>query len=92
MILEAFRRGADGVIVSGCHIGDCHYTSGNYKMERRMALLKVLLKQLGIHPARFIQTYISASEGAEATEIFSHFINGVRTLGPSPLNKEWANK
>ncbi len=90
MVLDAFRRGADGVIVSGCHIGDCHYTAGNFKMERRMALLKVLLNQLGIHPKRFIQTYISASEGAEATEIFKEFIEGVHELGPSPLNKEYS--
>jgi len=89
MVLEAFRRGADGVIVSGCHIGDCHYTAGNFKMERRMALLKVLLNQLGIHPKRFIQTFISASEGAEATEIFKEFIEGIYELGPSPLNKEF---
>jgi F420-non-reducing hydrogenase iron-sulfur subunit len=89
MVLDAFRRGADGVIVSGCHIGDCHYTAGNFKMERRMALLKVMLNQLGIHPKRFIQTYISASEGAEATEIFKEFIEGVQELGPSPLNKEF---
>lgn len=82
-ILEAFERGADGVLVGGCHPGDCHYVSGNYKARRRAVLLKKLLPQLGIDPRRFRLEWISATEGKRFAEVVSEFVAELRALGPA---------
>jgi F420-non-reducing hydrogenase iron-sulfur subunit len=90
-ILKAFREGADGVIVAGCHPGDCHYTSGNYKTMRRMPLLERLLADFGIEPGRFRLEWVSAAEGAKWARLVNEVTELVRQLGP--LNwKEQINK
>lgn len=86
-VLKAFELGADGVLVAGCHPGDCHYVKGNYRAERRIALLREMLKQLGIEPERLMLRWISASEGAELVQTVEEFVKVLKELGPSPLRK-----
>jgi F420-non-reducing hydrogenase iron-sulfur subunit len=81
-IFHALSKGADGVMVAGCHPGDCHYNSGNYKARRRMTLLKKTLPQLGIEPERLRLEWISASEGAKFRTTVNEFIDQVKELGP----------
>jgi F420-non-reducing hydrogenase iron-sulfur subunit len=88
-ILDAFRKGADGVLICGCHPGDCHYVEGNYKCMRRMPLTKVILKSLGIAPERMRLEWVSASEGGRFQEVVSEFTEQIRALGPLVLS-EWA--
>ncbi len=80
-ILRAFQRGADGVIVMGCHPGDCHYTSGNYHTRRRMTLLFSMLNYLGIESARTRVEWVSAAEGARFSEVVTDFTETIRNLG-----------
>ncbi len=87
-ILDAFRAGADGVLVCGCHPGDCHYVEGNYKCMRRMPLTKILLKELGIDQNRLRLEWVSASEGARFKDIVEEFTEQIRALGPLKL-KDW---
>jgi F420-non-reducing hydrogenase iron-sulfur subunit len=82
-IVEALRQGADGVLVSGCHPGDCHYLSGNYFARRRFALLQRYLEYLGIAPGRVQFSWVSASEGARFAEVVTKVTEDVRALGPS---------
>ena len=84
-VLEAFASGADGVLVAGCHPGDCHYIEGNYKTMRRGALLRQMLADYGIEPARYRQEWISASEGARWAEVVNSMTEQVRALGPSKV-------
>ena len=81
-ILNAFVKGADGVVVAGCHPGDCHYVNGNYKTLRRMLLLREMLAQLGIDKKRLRLEWISAAEGSKFAETVNEFINEMRQLGP----------
>jgi F420-non-reducing hydrogenase iron-sulfur subunit len=81
-ILSAFKDGADGVLVSGCHPGDCHYIKGNYYARRRIALVKELLEFIGMEPQRFQMSWVSAAEGAKYTEIIKGFVNELEPLGP----------
>lgn len=81
-ILKAFREGADGVIVSGCHPGDCHYSEGNYKTMRRMPLVSNLLTQYGIEPGRFRWEWISAAEGTKWAAVADEMTETIRQLGP----------
>jgi F420-non-reducing hydrogenase iron-sulfur subunit len=81
-ILRAFELGADGVLVLGCHPGDCHYAEGNYKALRRMTLLKRALKQLGIEEDRFRLDWVSASEGERFAQVVNEMTEKVRELGP----------
>ncbi|WP_243545160.1 hydrogenase iron-sulfur subunit [Pseudodesulfovibrio tunisiensis] len=83
-IVRAFLNGADGVLVSGCHPGDCHYSEGNYHARRRLELLKHLLPAAGIDPARFHYTWVSASEGAKWQQTVTDFTNRIHELGPAP--------
>ncbi|AFD01197.1 F420-non-reducing hydrogenase subunit D [Methanocella conradii HZ254] len=87
-ILEAFSLGADAVLVSGCHIGDCHYIAGNYKARRRIALTRKVLEQYGIDPRRLKMTFVSASEGALWAEVVKDMVNTIKKLGPSPVQKK----
>ncbi len=80
-ILRAFQLGADGVLVAGCHPGDCHYQEGNFKALRRMTFLKRLLKELGIDERRLRLEWISASEGEKFAKVSSEFTEQVRALG-----------
>lgn len=86
MILSAFLWGADGVLVAGCHPGDCHYGDGNYLTRRRFANLKQVLVTLGIEPDRIELAWVSASEGQRYAEVVRDFTEKLRTLGPNPLN------
>jgi len=87
-VLRAFELGADGVLVLGCHPGDCHYAEGNYKSLRRMSLLKRLLPQLGIEGDRFQLDWVSASEGERFTHIVNEMTEKVRALGPYKPREE----
>jgi len=84
-ILEAFRSGADGVLVAGCHPGDCHYLAGNYKAQRRIIMLKRLLEQFGLEPGRLKLEWVSASEGDRFARVIKDMTEEIRKLGPSPL-------
>jgi len=84
-ILEAFRSGADGVLVAGCHPGDCHYISGNYKAQNRVLMLKKVLEQFGIEPERLRLEWVSASEGERFAAIIKDMTAEIKKLGPSPL-------
>jgi len=84
-IIEAFRSGADGVLVAGCHPGDCHYLTGNYKTQRRVAMLKRLLEQLGLEPERLRLEWVSASEGDRFATVIKDLTEEIKKLGPSPL-------
>jgi len=84
-ILEAFRSGADGVLVAGCHPGDCHYISGNFKVYRRILMLKKLLEQFGLEPERLRLEWVSASEGDRFATVIKDMVNEVKKLGPSTL-------
>ena len=81
-LLQAFGQGADGVMVSGCHPGDCHYTSGNYHARRRWMLFYRLLDFLGVDVRRTCFSWVSAAEGAKWAELVNAFVAGVRALGP----------
>ena len=87
-ILEALKKGADGVLVAGCHPGDCHYQSGNYKTNRRIKLLKKLLDELGVESSRVRFEYISASEGQKFAQVVTDFVTELKKLGPNPLKEE----
>jgi F420-non-reducing hydrogenase iron-sulfur subunit len=84
-ILHAFKQGADGVMVLGCHPGDCHYIGGNYRTRRRMALLKMMLQQFGLHKDRFRLEWVSAAEGEKFARVVNQFVETVAALGPSPF-------
>jgi F420-non-reducing hydrogenase iron-sulfur subunit len=87
-VYMAFLEGADAVLVTGCHLGDCHYVNGNEKTELKYQFLEEMVKQLGLKPERLYLNWISASEG----ERFANFINEVtakvKEIGPSPLKPE----
>jgi F420-non-reducing hydrogenase iron-sulfur subunit len=85
-ILEAFRSGADGVLVAGCHLpSDCHYISGNFKAHRRIMMLKKLLPQFGIEHERLRIEWVSASEGDKFATVIKDMTEEIKKLGPSPL-------
>ena len=86
-ILDAFKLGADGVLIGGCHLGNCHYLEGNYKTALRVNFLKVLLKSLGLEPERVRLEWISASEGEKFAKTVQSFVEEIRKLGPNPLKK-----
>jgi len=87
-ILDALKKGADGILVAGCHPGDCHYQSGNYKTNRRIKLLKKLLEDMGIEPERVRFEYISASEGQKFAQVVTDFVATLKQLGPNPIKVE----
>ncbi len=91
-VLKAFEAGADGVLILGCHPGDCHYLEGNYKTMQRIALLKNMLPQLGIEDERLRLEWVSASEGGRFASITNEMTGQIRKLGPfSYMNREGSN-
>jgi F420-non-reducing hydrogenase iron-sulfur subunit len=88
-ILKALLDGADGVLVGGCHSGDCHYVNGNYKARRRLAVLREVLDELGIGSERVWFRFISASEGALFAETVREMVDSLKTLGPNPAKAIW---
>ena len=87
-ILKAFAEGADGVLVAGCHPGDCHYVSGNYGAEKRVKLVSELLPELGLEKERLMLRWVSASEGEIFAKTVNEFTDAIKKLGPSPLRKK----
>jgi len=81
-ILSSFKQGADGVLISGCHPGDCHYIKGNYYARRRISLVKSMLEYIGLEPERFRMSWVSAAEGQKYTEIIQDFVETLQALGP----------
>jgi F420-non-reducing hydrogenase iron-sulfur subunit len=82
LILRTFQQGADGVMVLGCHIGDCHYGSGNHRTAKRMPLYREFLAFAGIEPERFYTQWVSASEGGVFTQVVQEFTETLRQLPP----------
>ena len=92
LVMTAFARGADGVLIGGCHPGDCHYVEGNYKTLRRFRLLSRLLQELGIEEERLRLEWISAAEGEKIRHVVTDMVEKLRTLGPLNLpgrHEEW---
>jgi F420-non-reducing hydrogenase iron-sulfur subunit len=81
-VLDAFAKGADGVLIGGCHPGDCHYQEGNYKCLRRFHLLKHVTREMGIEEQRLRLEWISAAEGDRVREVVNEMVENVRQLGP----------
>ncbi len=81
-IIKAFENGADGVLVSGCHPGDCHYTSGNYHARRRWIVFKNLMDFIGIHPGRLHFSWVSASEAIKWVDLINSITEEIKKLGP----------
>lgn len=81
-VLEAFAKGADGVLIGGCHFGDCHYSEGNYKAARRIRMLRRVLAGMGIEADRFRLEWISASEGEKVKLVINDMAEKVKALGP----------
>jgi len=86
-IIRAFQLGADGVLVGGCHPGDCHYGTGNLYARRKLAVTKKILEFAGMNPKRFRVEWISASEGAKYAQVVEEFTGDVKALGPQTTFK-----
>jgi len=84
LVIDALTKGADGVVICGCHIGDCHYLEGNLKAESRKDAIELLLEDFGLEPERFRLEWVSASEGPRFAEVMRDMTETVRALGPSP--------
>ncbi len=92
-VLEAFKNGADGVLVAGCHLpSDCHYISGNFKALRRITLLRKVLKEFGIEPERLRLEWISASEGDKFAQVVREMVTDIKRLGPNPIKGQVGEK
>jgi F420-non-reducing hydrogenase iron-sulfur subunit len=85
LIIRALRNGFDGVLVSGCHPGDCHYQTGNYRARRRIAITKKFLEYVGIEPERLQASWVSASEGGKFAEVVTEITADLKKLGPNRL-------
>ena len=85
LVIKALRSGADGVLVLGCHIGDCHYISGNHRTKKRMAILQGLLSYMGVDPRRVRLEWVSASEGDRFARVVTEVTREIKELGPNRL-------
>lgn len=86
-VVRALTEGADGVLIGGCHPGDCHYLNGNYKARRRVAVLKTILEKTGLGRDRVLLRWISASEGHLFAKTVQEFVEKLKKLGPNPLGR-----
>lgn len=84
-VLESLARGADGVLIGGCHYGDCHYKDGNYKTSRRMTVLKKMIEDAGFDSRRFRLEWISGAEGQRFAQVVEEFTRELQELGPNPI-------
>lgn len=84
LVIDALTKGADGVLICGCHTGDCHYQNGNEKAQNRAGAINLLLEDFGIEPERFRLEWVSAAEGRRFAQIVSDFTEQVRMAGPNP--------
>ncbi|MGI5835716.1 MAG: hydrogenase iron-sulfur subunit [Chloroflexota bacterium] len=89
-VVKPLLEGADGVLVGGCHPGDCHYVNGNLKARRRMATLKTVLSEFGLEDERVWVRWISASEGKRFAQTIEEMTTRLKELGPNPLAVQWA--
>jgi len=92
LLLKAFANGADGIIVSGCHPNDCHYTSGNFHAKRRWIVFKELMDFMGIDMARITFSWVSAAEGVKWADVVNSTVTRIRELGPYASYRELVNK
>lgn len=83
LAMRALNRGADGVLMSGCHPGDCHYGTGNYYNRRRQMIMKNLVQYLGVEPERYQTSWISGAEGIKFQEVMHSFVDQITKLGPN---------
>jgi F420-non-reducing hydrogenase iron-sulfur subunit len=83
LVIDALTKGADGVLICGCHPGDCHYLEGNLRTEKRKEAIELMLEDFGIEPERFRLEWVSASEGPRFAQVVSDMSEAVRELGPS---------
>ncbi|HUT37021.1 MAG TPA: hydrogenase iron-sulfur subunit [Planctomycetota bacterium] len=90
-VLKSFERGADMILVSGCHPGDCHYTSGNYHARRKLTAFRELLAFLGVDPRRFKMSWVSAAEGGKWSTVVREITEEARQLGPFKEFPSWEN-
>ncbi|MBI4670005.1 MAG: hydrogenase iron-sulfur subunit [Elusimicrobia bacterium] len=84
LVIDALTKGADGVIICGCHLGDCHYLEGNYKAEKRAEAIRLMLEDFGLEPERFRLEWISASEGPKFAQVMTEMSEAIKKLPPSP--------
>ncbi len=89
-VAKALLEGADGVLIGGCHPGDCHYQSGNYKARRRVAILNEILDQMGLEKERIWLRWISASEGQYFADTVTEMVAAIKEIGPNPAKELWA--
>ncbi len=89
-VLKPLIDGADGVLIGGCHPGDCHYQTGNYKTRRRYVAMREILKSTGLEDNRIWLRWISASEGQRFAETITEMVAALREMGPSPMRVAWA--
>ncbi len=87
LVLTTFFGGADGILIAGCHPGDCHYDKGNYYARRRYAMLKSVFEALELDPGRVQLSWVSASEGKRYADIVNEFTEKIKKLGPNPINR-----
>lgn len=87
-VVKAFQEGMDGVLIAGCHIGDCHYLKGNYMTAKRFQVLREAVKFLGLEESRLRLEWVSAAEGEKYADVVRSFTEQVRALGPSPLRRK----
>jgi F420-non-reducing hydrogenase iron-sulfur subunit len=85
LVIDALTKGADGVIICGCHIGDCHYLDGNMTAEKRADAIKLMLQDFGIEEERFRLEWVSASEASRFAQVMTEFTETIKKLGPSPF-------
>lgn len=84
LVIDALTKGADGVIICGCHIGDCHYEDGNEKTQKRAEAITIMLEDFGLEEERFRLEWVSASEGPKFAQVMKEFTEQIKKLGPSP--------
>lgn len=87
LVVRALSKGADGVLVLGCHLGECHYLEGNFKANARNMAVKIVLENSGIDPERFRVEWVSSAEAPRLVEAVTRFTKDIKALGPNPLRK-----
>jgi F420-non-reducing hydrogenase iron-sulfur subunit len=84
LVMDALTKGADGVLMCGCHIGDCHYLEGNVRAKSRAEAIELMLQDFGLEPERFRLEWVSASEGPRFQQVMNEMVEQVKRVGPSP--------
>lgn len=86
-VFKAVSQGIDGVLVLGCHIGDCHYLTGNHRTAKRIPVAKKILEEIGVDPRRVRLDWVSAAEGEKFQSVVKEFVDDIKNLGPSPMRE-----